>query len=68
MAKIEDVWGTDGDWGGIEQATPTLRIGYGNNWVYMEKTLPNGDVGVYNIPHVPQEKMADFLAWLANLT
>lgn len=65
--KIEDAMAQDGDWGGIEQLSADTRIGYGNNFVFIEKTQTDGSVGVYNLPHVPQEKMADFLAWLANL-
>lgn len=68
MAKIEDLMAdAGGDWGGIEQVTPTLRIGYANNYVLMEKTLEDGSPGVYAVPFVPQEHMASFLAWLASL-
>ncbi len=67
MARIEEVLPIDGDWGGIEQLTPTSRIGYGQNFIFVEKTLSDGSVGVYNLPHVPSERMADFLVWLASL-
>lgn len=66
--NIEGAMQNDGDWGGVEQLTPTSRIGYGQNFVFVEKTLPDGNVGVYNLPHVPAERMADFLSWLANLS
>lgn len=64
MAKIEDM---NDAWAPTEQLTPTLRIGYGNEWVYLEKTLPDGTSGVYNIPHIPPEHMESFLAWRASL-
>ena len=73
MAKLEDNMQLDGDWGGIEQLTPKTRVGYTQNFVMVERTLDeldengNPKVGVYNLPHVPSERMADFLVWLANL-
>lgn len=68
MARIEEVMAlAGGDWGGIEQITDTLRIGYAQNYILVEKTLPDGNAGVYNLPHVPAEQMADFLAILASL-
>lgn len=67
MANLEQAMASDGDWGGIDQINDTLRIGHGQNFVFVEKTLPDGSVGVYNLPHVPSDRMADFLVWLANL-
>lgn len=67
MASLEDNLKLDGDWAGIEQLTPTSRIGYSQNFIMIEKKLPDGSVGVYNLPHVPSERMADFLVWLAGL-
>jgi len=68
MAKLEDNMALDGDWGGIEELPSGTRIGYTQNFVMIERTDANGEVGVYNLPHVPSDRMADFLAWLANLS
>lgn len=73
MARIEEVMPLDGDWGGIEQITPQTRLGYAQNFLFVETLKAGGDAnnpadyGVYNLPHVPADRMADFLAWLANL-
>ena len=62
--KIEDM---NDAWAATEQLTPTTRIGYGNDWVYIEKTLPDGSVGLYNLAHIATEHMQSFLAWKATL-
>lgn len=68
MAKIEDLMPKAGnDWGGIEQITPTLRFGYANDFLLVEKTLSDGSAGVYPIPQIAEEHMEAFLAWMANL-
>jgi hypothetical protein len=66
--KIEDMMiAAGGDWAGVEQLTPTSRIGWANNFLLVEKTLENGDTGIYPLPYVPEDRFEDFLAWLANL-
>lgn len=69
MAKIEDVMGAaGGDWGGTEQVTPTLRLGYANDFLIVEKTLPDGTSGIYSVPFIEKEHYEAFLAWKASLT
>lgn len=67
MSTLEENIALDGGWADIEQLTPKTRIGYTNNFVMIETKDADGNVGVYNLPHVPSERMADFLAWLADL-
>lgn len=65
--KIEEIMDqAGGDWGGIEQVTPTLRLGYANNFVIVEKTTPSG-TGIYCLPFIEQEHIESFLAWKASL-
>lgn len=69
MAKIEDLMEqAGGDWGGIEQITPTVRFGFANEFVIVERTLPNDTSGVYALPYIPVEQMESFLAWRASLS
>lgn len=69
MAKIEDVMeASGGDWGGIEQITPTLRLGYMNDFLIVEKTLADGTSGIYSVPFIEKEHFEAFLAWKATLS
>lgn len=67
--KIEDMMeAAGGDWAGIEQLTPTSRIGWANNFLLVEKTLENGDTGMYPIPYVSEADFESFLAWKESLS
>jgi len=61
MAKI------DADWGGIVDLGQGVRLGFGNNLLLIERTRPDGSAGVYNVPHIPDDKVPAFLAWMASL-
>lgn len=69
MARIEDFYDKLGHWADLEpdQISDTVRIGYGDNFLLVEKTTPTGGSGVYVVPHIPEDRLDSFLAWLSGL-
>lgn len=69
MATIEEFFANvDGDWGGIEQVANGVRMGFSNNFVVVERTLPSGEgTGIYPLPFIASEEIESFLAWRVSL-
>lgn len=67
MANIEtEMTSIDQDWGGIVDLGQGIRIGFGDRLILLERTRADGSVGVYNLAHIPDDKVEAFFEWLAS--